>query len=173
LLPEFRGPHPLFWTFRQGQTETGITIYYLDENMNTGPIALQSPVTLPNGVAGPDAGAMLGEIGGRLLVNALHQLATGVLPLHPQLPGGFHHPAPQSPDFTFSRGWSAQRAFNFIRGTAEWKRPYAIIIKGQVIYLESALFCKPDMTLSQPVIWRGSDILLQMTPGMLRVRLAT
>ncbi len=52
LLPAYRGPHPLFWLFRQGEQETGVTLHFMDEGLDTGDIALQSPVQFPDGISG-------------------------------------------------------------------------------------------------------------------------
>ena len=42
LLPAHRGPVPLFWAFRQGLQQTGVTIHLMDEGMDTGDILAQS-----------------------------------------------------------------------------------------------------------------------------------
>ncbi|MFO7679537.1 MAG: formyltransferase family protein, partial [Chloroflexota bacterium] len=63
LLPHFRGPAPLFWTFRAGVQETGITIHFMDEGLDSGDIALQAPLTLPDGVSGPEADVLSGSLG--------------------------------------------------------------------------------------------------------------
>ncbi len=38
ILPSYRGPDPIFWQLKNGMTETGITAYKLDKNIDTGPI---------------------------------------------------------------------------------------------------------------------------------------
>ncbi len=38
ILPNYRGPVPLFWQIKNGITETGITAHKLDENFDSGPI---------------------------------------------------------------------------------------------------------------------------------------
>ncbi|MCA9873849.1 MAG: hypothetical protein KC441_09345, partial [Anaerolineales bacterium] len=52
LLPDFRGPAPLFWTFREGIRATGVTVHFMDEGLDTGDIVLQTPLTLPDGISG-------------------------------------------------------------------------------------------------------------------------
>jgi methionyl-tRNA formyltransferase len=36
LLPAYRGPAPLFWMARQGETQAGVTLHFLDEGLDTG-----------------------------------------------------------------------------------------------------------------------------------------
>ncbi|MEZ4558302.1 MAG: formyltransferase family protein [Caldilineaceae bacterium] len=53
LLPAYRGPAPLFWQLRDGVAKTGVTIHWMDASFDTGALAAQAPVTLPNGAGGP------------------------------------------------------------------------------------------------------------------------
>ena len=41
LLPEHRGPSSINWPIIEGKTKTGITIFWPDEGLDTGPILLQ------------------------------------------------------------------------------------------------------------------------------------
>lgn len=41
LLPRYRGPNPFYWVLQQKEKKTGITIYYIDEGIDTGDIILQ------------------------------------------------------------------------------------------------------------------------------------
>jgi methionyl-tRNA formyltransferase len=44
LLPRHRGPHPLEWTFRAGDTEAGFSVHELAAGFDTGPILSQATV---------------------------------------------------------------------------------------------------------------------------------
>ena len=41
LLPRYRGPYPLFYCFREGEQETGVTLHFMDEGLDSGDIMLQ------------------------------------------------------------------------------------------------------------------------------------
>lgn len=134
LLPQFRGPAPLFWTFRAGVQETGVTIHFMDEGLDSGDIALQAPLTLPDGISGPEADGLSGSLGGKLLVDALHRLASGSLTRTPQPSGGNVQPWPQAADFRIPASWPARRAFNFMRGTAVFGQPFVLELeKGEMV----------------------------------------
>ncbi len=47
LLPEYRGPSPLFWQYRDGRLESGVTVHCLTEDLDAGPIVAQTRCTLP------------------------------------------------------------------------------------------------------------------------------
>lgn len=49
LLPRHRGPSSINWPVIQGETETGLSIFWPDEALDEGPILLQKKVTI-----GPD-----------------------------------------------------------------------------------------------------------------------
>lgn len=49
LLPEHRGPSSINWPIIQGKTKTGLTIFWPDAGLDTGPILLQKEVDI-----GPD-----------------------------------------------------------------------------------------------------------------------
>jgi len=49
LLPRHRGPSSINWPIIQGETETGLTIFWPDKGLDTGPILLQKTVPI-----GPD-----------------------------------------------------------------------------------------------------------------------
>lgn len=46
LLPRYRGPIPVAWAIRHGETEIGFTFHRMDADLDTGPILAQAPVAL-------------------------------------------------------------------------------------------------------------------------------
>lgn len=170
LLPAFRGPTPLFWTFRAGVLETGVTVHFMDEGLDTGDIALQAPVILPEGLTGPEAEQILAEEGGKLLAEACRQLAAGNLPRHPQPATAAHDPFPEAEDFHIPLTWSARRAFIFMRGTAEWGRPYVFDGELRVATARRAVDYTSAGKIAAPVVRDGNDLWIQFSPGVLHAR---
>ncbi|MCI0393342.1 MAG: hypothetical protein L0332_20485 [Chloroflexi bacterium] len=168
LLPAYRGPAPLFWIFRHGdQAAAGVTVHFMDEGLDSGDIAAQAPVTLPDGFSGAAADEVCAEAGGRLLAEVIEKLAAGALVRRPQPPGGSYYPWPTPADFTLSTEWPARRAFNFMRGTVEWGQPYRVTVAGEEIALASAVAFDPATTLPAPAVPLDDTIRLQFTPGVL------
>ena len=48
LLPQYRGAAPINWAIINGETETGVTTFFLDHDIDTGQIILQKPFTIPD-----------------------------------------------------------------------------------------------------------------------------
>ncbi len=69
LLPSLRGPDPFFWSIASGSPETGVSLYRVEEDYDTGPVILQSKITIP------EAQTALG------LSRSLDRLSLGLLPL--------------------------------------------------------------------------------------------
>lgn len=46
LLPEYRGKLPSFWVLAKGETTTGVTVHYVNEDLDDGPIILQKHVPI-------------------------------------------------------------------------------------------------------------------------------
>ena len=170
LLPAYRGPHPLFWCFRQGETKTGVTLHFMDEGFDTGDIVVQEPLALADGLSGEAADRLCAERGGALMVEAVRQLEAGRLPRYPQTGGSSYHPFPTAADFHIPTSWTARRAFNFMRGTAEWGWPYVIETGAEEVMVQTAVACYPHQQLSQPVRRREKDIWIKFMPGVLHVK---
>lgn len=48
LLPQYRGAAPINWAVINGETETGVTTFFLDHNIDTGRIIMQLPFSIPD-----------------------------------------------------------------------------------------------------------------------------
>ncbi|MEX0953465.1 MAG: methionyl-tRNA formyltransferase [Nitriliruptoraceae bacterium] len=81
LLPRWRGAAPVQHALRAGDTTTGVTVFRLDEGMDTGPILRQRSVAISED---DDAGSLLDRlatIGADELADALVDLDAGVVPV--------------------------------------------------------------------------------------------
>lgn len=139
LLPAYRGPHPLFWQFQAGETETGVTVHWMDAGLDTGSVAAQASVRYGDGIRGAQAELLAAEAGSALLVAALREVGRGRAVRRPQRGEGSYFAAPSADSFALDPGWTARRAFNFMRATAEWKMPFRYGDGGTVLWLKDAL----------------------------------
>jgi methionyl-tRNA formyltransferase len=173
LLPAYRGPAPLFWQFRQGERQTGVTLHVMDERLDAGDVLLQAPLPLRDGLTGPEAEALLAGQGGQLMLEALDLLGRDALtPRKQDESAGSYFPWPAEPDFQLSRHWPAQRAFNFIRGTQEWGCTYEIVIERQRFPVQRAVSYSAHQELGKPYALIGRELWVQFVPGVLRALVA-
>jgi len=171
LLPEYRGPAPLFWQLRAGEQRTGITVHWMDTQFDTGAIAAQRLVPLADGISEHDATRVMAHAGGRVLVDVLHHVLGGELPYRKQPPGGSYQPWPHAEDFIISAEWSARRIFNFMRAMVVWGHPYILELNGERWLLSDALSWSNYATLEKPYEVSGEIFTLRCSPGTLQARL--
>jgi methionyl-tRNA formyltransferase len=116
LLPAYRGPEPLFWQFRNGERQTGVTLHVMDETADTGALVAQAAVPFPDGLRYDQAEWLTARAGAELLVNALRR---GEWTHTPQpATGASDAPFPTPRDLVIPTEWPARRAYNFVRGAA-------------------------------------------------------
>lgn len=48
LLPQYRGAAPINWAVINGETQTGVTTFFLDQDIDTGRIIMQLPFDIPD-----------------------------------------------------------------------------------------------------------------------------
>lgn len=98
LLPRYRGAAPVQWALINGDEATGVTIMWMVEELDAGPIFLQEQVAIrPEDNAGTLA-ARLAEVGARLLVEALAHLRRGEVIKIPQPETGVTLAPPLTPE---------------------------------------------------------------------------
>ncbi|MFT5942129.1 MAG: methionyl-tRNA formyltransferase [Sediminicola sp.] len=77
LLPQYRGAAPINWAIINGEKETGVSTFYIDDKIDTGEILLQEKTNIdPNETAG-ELHDKLMHLGASLVVETVELLKTG------------------------------------------------------------------------------------------------
>jgi len=79
LLPLFKGAHAIKDAYRAGVPETGVTVHFVDENVDSGPIILQEKVRIEKDDSLESLEAKIHCVEHRLYPRALRLLAEGRL----------------------------------------------------------------------------------------------
>ena len=77
LLPRYRGPNPVSWAIRNGETEIGFTFHRMDAQLDTGAILAQAPVALGDEHSWQELEPKLVDVVGELLPRALARVEQG------------------------------------------------------------------------------------------------
>ena len=72
LLPKYRGAAPIHWAVINGEAETGCTIFFLDERVDTGSIILQKKLVIGDDETTGDVYNRLMGFGSDALLEAMH-----------------------------------------------------------------------------------------------------
>jgi len=169
VLPSYRGPTPLFWQFREGESETGVTLHIVEEQVDAGDIVAQSVMPLLVGARFSEVNARLAEMGAALMVDLLQRLSAGVaVPRTVQEEVlASYQPFPAEKDFRFDTHFTAERAFRFMRGTQEWGMPFEVDVGDAVLALECALNYHDDARMAVPFEIDGDQVRIRFSDGVL------
>jgi len=84
LLPRYRGAAPINWAIIRGERETGVTTFFLRENVDTGNVILQARTPIgPEETAG-ELHDRLAEIGGEIVLHTVRLIESGKAGSRPQ-----------------------------------------------------------------------------------------
>ena len=129
LLPQYRGAAPINWAVINGETETGVTTFKLQQDIDTGSILLQDRFPIgPSETAG-EVHDRMKEIGARLLVRTIAGLVAGSLTATPQeSPAGLRH-APKIFTETCRIDWTrpTDEIYNLIRGLSPFPAAFTTL----------------------------------------------
>lgn len=131
LLPRWRGAAPVNRAILAGDTETGVTIMRMDEQLDHGPILARRATAILPGEAAPALTGRLAELGAGLLVEVLEDLGGG------QPAEQDHDAATLAPRLRKEEGridWSLPAAVidRRVRGLSPWPGTTAMIAGREV-----------------------------------------
>ena len=128
LLPRHRGASAINWAIIQGDTRTGLTIFWVDKGIDTGPILLQKEVEIgPDETTGSLYFNKLFPMGIDAVVEAVELIKKGKAPRIPQDESGATYEPPcddRVASVNFERPIKA--VYNLIRGCDPQPGAYTI-----------------------------------------------
>ena len=123
LLPQYRGAAPINWAVINGETETGVTTFFLDHDIDTGRIILKKTFPIPDDADVEYVYDGLMHLGAQLCLETLDAIiaADGHPVSTPQdsvLDGFAIKPAPKIFKETCEIAWTktAKQVYDFVRG---------------------------------------------------------
>jgi methionyl-tRNA formyltransferase len=139
LLPRHRGASAINWAIIQGDTRTGLTVFWVDEGIDTGPILLQKEVGIgPDETTGSLYFNALFPMGVEAMVEAVELIRKGEAPRIAQDESKATY-EPPCDDAVASVDWkkSSRDLYNLIRGCDPQPGAYSTL-KGKKIRLYAA-----------------------------------
>ena len=76
LLPDYRGAAPIHWAIINGEKRTGVTTFFIDDQIDTGAIILQEEVAIEPDETVGTLHDKLQELGSRLVIKTLKLIET-------------------------------------------------------------------------------------------------
>lgn len=84
LLPRYRGAAPIHWAVINGDTETGVTVFFLDEKVDTGKYLFRERTEIKSDDTTGDVYDRLMLLGAEVMVRAVDTISSGKFELHAQ-----------------------------------------------------------------------------------------
>ena len=134
LLPAYRGAAPIQRALMQGEKRTGVTLFWLDEGMDSGPIFLQKEIPIAEEDDAETLREKLITLGLEALQEALAQIKKGQIVRKPQSgPVSLAHSLKKD-EGKIDWNKSAIEIVNLIRGTTPWPGAYTLISVGSKVH---------------------------------------
>lgn len=142
LLPQYRGAAPINWAIINGEKETGVTTFKLQQEIDTGNILLQQKIKIGDEENAGELHDRMMEIGADLLLQTINELVNNNLKEEPQsssLNIQSLHRAPKIFTETCEIKWrkSVDEVYNLIRGLSPYPTAFTFL-KGKKLKIFNA-----------------------------------
>lgn len=130
LLPQYRGAAPINWAIINGETETGVTTFFLDEKIDTGEIILQEKVMIKETDTAGTLHDRLMLTGADLVVRTVRQIEDRSVKRSIQSSAENLKRAPKIHKETCKINWNdgTQEIYNHIRGLSPYPAAWSTLI---------------------------------------------
>ena len=134
ILPLYRGASPIQGAVLAGDCQSGMTVMYMDEGLDTGDVLLVHKVDLKPGETGGSLHDRLAEIGPIALMKALKMLGEGKAPRSPQDENAASHKGKlQRADGAIDWRLGARMICRQVHAYDPWPGTFAVSGEGVVI----------------------------------------
>lgn len=122
LLPQYRGAAPINWAIMNGETETGVTTFFLKHEIDTGSIILQDKEPIASEDTVGDVYERLMHKGAKLVLKTVQAIEVGNVSLSPQIESENLKAAPKIHKETCEINWDqpSEQIRNFVRGLSPY-----------------------------------------------------
>ena len=137
LLPQYRGAAPINWAVINGETQTGVTTFFLDKDIDTGRIIMQKPFDIPDTADVEYVYDGLMHLGAEICLETLERIvaADGHPESIPQekliTAGQTLHAAPKIFKETCEVNWNqtAKQIYDFVRGLSPYPGAWTTLVR--------------------------------------------
>lgn len=136
LLPQYRGPNPVFWSILRGDKLTGITAHYMTEKLDSGPVILQKEYLIGRDKTGPEIFKGLSDLAAEAALEIIEKIEKNIdLPKIKQDENrAAYFPHYKRSDLKIDLSKSAIDIYNLVRAASGWDGAY-LICKGKDLIL--------------------------------------
>lgn len=156
LLPQYRGAAPINWAVINGDTETGVTTFFLKHEIDTGAVIRQVRVHISETDCVGDVHDRLMLLGGSVVCDTVDAIIDGTAEAIPQeeMITEELRPAPKIFKDTCRIDWNrpAKQVYDFIRGLSPYPAAWTTLVASdgteQVVKIYESVLCDVASGLS-------------------------
>lgn len=124
LLPRWRGAAPVAWTLLRGESRAGVTLFWIDEGLDTGPIQRKAALEVRPEEDAPALTARLVALGAAELGSALREISEGRILREPQSGEATRAPKPDPSLAELDLDLPAAELHNRVRALQGGHKPF-------------------------------------------------
>jgi methionyl-tRNA formyltransferase len=132
LLPRYRGAAPVQWALTNGDAETGVTAFWMEKTLDTGPIILQKAVPIEPLDTADTLFDKLIPLGIDVMRESLQKIRSGDCTGKPQEGQACLAPILKKEDGKIDWQQPADDIVNLVRGMKRWPGAYTVIATGRL-----------------------------------------
>jgi methionyl-tRNA formyltransferase len=173
LLPQYRGAAPINWAVINGDTETGITTFFLKHEIDTGEVIQQVRIPIADTDNVEIVHDKLMHLGGRLVIETVDAILEGKVKSIPQeeMAVAGELPAPKIFKETCRIDWNqpVKRVYDFIRGLSPYPAAWSELVnpEGEAVVVkifESEKLPKVHTLAPGSIVTDGKNFLRVAVP---------
>ena len=154
LLPNYRGAAPINWAIINGETKTGVSTFFIDEQIDTGEMILQNEVAISENETAGELHDKLMVKGSKLVVDTLHLIKDNNVVTTPQKINDDIKTAYKLDKDNCFIDWnnSVHDIYNKVRGLNPYPAAWCLLQNGDEelnvkVYSVDAVECDHDFTI--------------------------
>ncbi len=180
LLPQYRGAAPINFAIINGETETGLTTFFLNEEIDKGAIIMREKVAIrPDETAGELHDELM-LLGNKVVVETIRKIENGevhTLPQEELSENQILKPAPKISKEFCNVDWSqnCQTVYNHIRGLSPYPAAHTSICSENGDVIELKVFsstmehCTPDLSVGSIVTDNKKYLKIALKDGFIHL----
>jgi len=132
ILPNYRGAAPLNWAVINGEKETGVTTFFLDEKIDTGELIDHAKINIEDNDTVGDIHDQLMDVGAQLVLKTVQRIEKGEVKTVPQSEVKLTNEIKKAPKIfkaTCEVSWnkSGKEVHNLIRGLSPYPAAFSTL----------------------------------------------
>ncbi|MBR4468900.1 MAG: methionyl-tRNA formyltransferase [Bacteroidales bacterium] len=181
LLPQYRGAAPINFAIINGETETGLTTFFLNEEIDKGAVIMREKVTIrPDETAGELHDELM-LLGNKVVVETIKKIEAGEVDAQTQdtlAEGQELRPAPKISKEFCNINWhqDCQTVYNHIRGLSPYPAAHTQLVSEADERIEMKVFaaeiepCKTELPVGSVVTDNKKYLKIALSNGFISLK---